>query len=174
MSPRAAGADPIDRFMVELQAVGGKAHRTNAQSLLTELSAFLRERSIEAVLAWEHMHGLDPAALMQAGFRIVASPNASVPAGITGCACAIAETGTLVLTTGSGQPMTASLLPEVHVAIVRSDQIVWTLEEALRMPEVRQSSTTVLVTGPSRTADIEMTLTIGVHGPRELVVYILD
>jgi L-lactate dehydrogenase complex protein LldF len=174
ISARAGGADPVDRFMVELQAVGGQAHRTKTDSLEKELTAFLRERSVEAVLAWDHIESLDRAGLMQAGFRFVPSPNASVPAGITGCACAIAETGTLVLTSGTGQPMSTSLLPEVHVAIVRSDQIVWTLEEALTMPEVRQSSVTVLVTGPSRTADIEMTLTIGVHGPRELVVYILE
>jgi L-lactate dehydrogenase complex protein LldG len=65
-------------------------------------------------------------------------------------------------------------LPEVHIAIVHKSQIVHFLEEALRLPQVRQAAATVLITGPSRTADIEMTLTIGVHGPKELVVYIVD
>ena len=174
ISPPPPRAEAIDRFILELRAVGGLARRSTIHRLPSELMAFLRERSIEAVLAWDHIPGLDPAMLMQAGLRIVPSTSPDVPAGITGCACAIAETGTLVLTARAGQPMTASLLPEVHVAIVSADQIVWTLEAALKLPEVRQSSATVLITGPSRTADIEMTLTIGVHGPRELVVYILE
>ena len=172
--PTAQGSDPIDRFIQELQAVGGQAHRVSSRALQNELVRFLRERSFEAVAAWDHIDGLDLDALKQAGFGVISGLDASLRAGITACACAIAETGTLVLTTGAGRPLTTSLLPEVHVAIVRADQIVWTLEEALSMPEVRQSSATVLVTGPSRTADIEMTLTIGVHGPGELVVYILE
>jgi L-lactate dehydrogenase complex protein LldG len=138
------------------------------------LVQFLRDRSVEAVASWDHIEGLDLEALKQAGFGVISGVDAGVRAGITGCTYAIADTGTLVLTSGAGQPLTASLLPDVHVAIVRSDQIVSTLEEALSMPEVSGSSATVLVTGPSRTADIEMTLTIGVHGPGELVVYILE
>ena len=94
--------------------------------------------------------------------------------GLTGCTCAIAETGTIVLTSGKGRPATASLLPEMHVAIIRPSQIVWSLEEALQMEEVRHASSTVLVTGPSRTADIEMTLTIGVHGPGQLIACIVE
>ena len=93
---------------------------------------------------------------------------------MTGCAFAIAETGTLVLTSGNGMPLTTSLLAEVHIAIVHAGQIVRTLEEGLGRPDVGAASATVLITGPSRTADIEMTLTIGVHGPKELLVYILE
>jgi L-lactate dehydrogenase complex protein LldG len=65
------------------------------------------------------------------------------------------------------------LLPEIHIAVIHSYQIVNSLEEAIQIKAVRDASATVLITGPSRTADIEMTLTIGVHGPKELVVYIL-
>ncbi len=126
------------------------------------------------VLAWDHVDGLDRQTLEAAGIRVIPSPNASVAVGITGCTCAIAETGTLVLTTGAGRPMTASLLPKTHIAIVHPRQIVWTLEQALATPDVADSAATVLVTGPSRTADIEMTLTIGVHGPGELAVYVVE
>jgi thioredoxin reductase (NADPH) len=61
-----------------------------------------------------------------------------------------------------------------HIAIIRSSQIVGSLEQALQKREVRNASAIVLLTGPSRTADIEMTLTIGVHGPTELHVFIVD
>jgi L-lactate dehydrogenase complex protein LldG len=94
--------------------------------------------------------------------------------GITGTAAAIAETGTIVLSSGPGQPLSTSLLPEVHVSVISSSQIVGSLEEALQMVSIREASSTALITGPSRTADIEMTLTIGVHGPGEVIVYIVE
>ena len=117
---------------------------------------------------------MNTAALMEAGIVVVKQPDPRVRFGLTSCAGAIAETGTLVLTNGPGRPLTASLLPEVHIAVVRVRQIVRTLEEALRLPDVTQCSSTVLISGPSRTADIEMTLTIGVHGPKELHVYVVE
>jgi L-lactate dehydrogenase complex protein LldG len=70
--------------------------------------------------------------------------------------------------------MSTSLLPEIHLAVIKSSQIVSSLEEALQLENVREASATTLITGPSRTADIEMTLTIGMHGPKELIVYIVD
>ena len=73
-----------------------------------------------------------------------------------------------------GETLTASLLPEVHIAVLKISRLVPTLADALRMPEVRTASAGVIVTGPSRTADIEMTLTIGVHGPGELHVFLID
>jgi L-lactate dehydrogenase complex protein LldG len=87
---------------------------------------------------------------------------------------AIAQIGSLVLTAGQGRPLSASLLPEIHIAVVYRAHLIWSLEEALQLREVREASATVLITGPSRTADIEMTLTIGVHGPKELIVFIVD
>ena len=101
----------------------------------------------------------------------VSSP--ALRAGLTGALVGIAETGTLVLPGGAGRPLTASLLPEIHFAVLRQEFIVGTLAEALRLPAIRKSSAVVLTTGPSRTADIEMTLTIGVHGPREVRVFII-
>ena len=117
---------------------------------------------------------MSQAVLAGAGFAVVGQPDAGVRFGVTGCTCAIAETGTLVLTNEPGRPLGPSLLPEVHVAVVHSRQIIGTLEEALRLPEVAQCASTVLISGPSRTADIEMTLTIGVHGPKELHVFVVQ
>jgi L-lactate dehydrogenase complex protein LldG len=97
-----------------------------------------------------------------------------VRAGITGALCGIAETGSLLLVSGAGQTLTASLLPEVHMAVLKTSRLVPTVADALGRPEVRNAAAGVIVTGPSRTGDIEMTHTIGVHGPKELHVFLID
>ncbi len=106
------------------------------------------------------------------------SPNAadifSYHVGITTAQAAIAETGTLVLDSTDERHRLASLVPPVHIAIVDASRIVRTLAEALALLRERKeiSPAVTFVTGPSRTADIELTLTIGVHGPQELYVII--
>ncbi|HKU87759.1 MAG TPA: lactate utilization protein [Casimicrobiaceae bacterium] len=96
--------------------------------------------------------------------------------GITGCCCAIAETGTLVFVTGAQSPSATFLLPETHVAIVRVDQVVPGMEEAFA--RIRTESGALpravnLVSGPSRTGDIEQTIVLGAHGPRRLHVVLV-
>ena len=96
-------------------------------------------------------------------------------AGITGALAGIAETGTLVLPAGGDhQPLSASLLPAIHIAVLPASRLLTSLEQVMRLPQVASAPATVLITGPSRTADIEMTLTIGVHGPKELHVFLVD
>ena len=101
-------------------------------------------------------------------------PDPTIRVGVTGALAGIADTGSLVLVGGEGRPLTASLLPDIHIAILRVSDLVPTLSDALRRPEVDNSPAAVIITGPSRTADIEMTLTIGVHGPKELHVFLVD
>jgi hypothetical protein len=84
---------------------------------------------------------------------------------------AIAETGSLVIAAGPGRSRLTSLAPPVNVVLVRADSIVAIPEEAF---ERLSSATSVIVTGTSRTADIEGVLVRGVHGPRELYVVRLD
>jgi len=95
--------------------------------------------------------------------------------GITTAQAAIAETGTLVLDSAAERHRLASLVPPVHIAIVESSRIFQTLGETLRELQkgTELSPAITFVTGPSRTADIELTLAIGVHGPQELYVIIL-
>lgn len=164
----------VERFSEELTALGGKVYRVSQAELNNRLVDFLKERNIEAVLMWDQVKGVDEVHLTEAGLRAVRSVDPSLKAGITGVASAIAETGTLVVPSGKGQMLSASLLPEIHIAIVQSSQIVLSLEEGLRCDEVRAAASVALVSGPSRTADIEMTLTIGVHGPGELHVFLVD
>jgi L-lactate dehydrogenase complex protein LldG len=84
---------------------------------------------------------------------------------------AIADTGTLLLAEGRGTPLEASLLPETHIVLLDSNMIYNSLEQVLTLPQARQAPSAVLISGPSRTADIEMSLTIGVHGPGKLQVF---
>jgi len=96
--------------------------------------------------------------------------------GITGTYCAIAENGTLMLLSGEGTHATTSLLPETHIAIVPASRIVRAMEDAwdlLRRERRSLPRQVNFVSGPSRTADIEMTLVMGVHGPYRVHVIVV-
>ena len=95
---------------------------------------------------------------------------------ITGSFCAIAETGTLVFTAGADTPTGSTLLPDTHVAIVRADRIVAGMEDAFAL--VREEKGALpravnLISGPSRTGDIEQTIVLGAHGPFRMHVLVL-
>jgi L-lactate dehydrogenase complex protein LldG len=93
----------------------------------------------------------------------------AIPAAITTAAVAIAETGTILLTHGAGQGRRAiSLVPDVHICLLRRDQIVGTVPEAMSIIGTPQIST--WISGPSATSDIELSRVEGVHGPRTLIV----
>jgi L-lactate dehydrogenase complex protein LldG len=93
---------------------------------------------------------------------------------ITGCLAAVANTGTIVLRHGKGEARRAlTLIPDYHLCVVRADQLVETLPEAIaRVRDFRHSPLTT-VSGPSATSDIEMTRVKGVHGPRTLDVVLV-
>ena len=97
-----------------------------------------------------------------------------IDVGITTAQAAIAETGTLVLDSSRERNRLVSLVPPVHIAIVDASSIFQTLGEALAFihQDGNISPAVTFITGPSRTADIELTLTIGVHGPQELHVIV--
>ena len=93
--------------------------------------------------------------------------------GITGCYCALAETGTLVLLLPGAQTIASThLLPETHIAIVRASRIVAGMEDAFALLRAERPGTAAMmprainmVSGPSRTGDIEQTIVLGAHGP---------
>ncbi len=100
------------------------------------------------------------------GLEIVSDPwEAEV--GVTQGDLAIAETGSVLVSCGSGRSRMASLAPPVHLVVMPRDAIVRSFEEAF---ERLADRTSVIITGPSRTADIEGVLVRGVHGPREVWV----
>jgi L-lactate dehydrogenase complex protein LldF len=156
------------QFTDELTALGGHAYVVSEKELPSRLAEFLKSKNIERVLVD------DGGARFVKDIPTSREPDWTVRAGVTGALVGIAETGSLLLISGAGQTLTASLLPEVHVVVLRTSQILPNLADALRRPEVRTAQAGVIISGPSRTADIEMTLTIGVHGPGELHVFLID
>lgn len=93
---------------------------------------------------------------------------------LTGCTVAIALTGTIVLTHGAAEGRRAlTLVPDYHLCVVRADQIVETVSEGLRAARGVRPRVLTTISGPSATADIEMTRIKGVHGPRTLDVIIV-
>jgi L-lactate dehydrogenase complex protein LldF len=155
-----------DQFTSELTAVGGTVIPCTELNLRAKLAEFLHQRETKEVFVYgvgaEHL----PPDLIP-----VSQPDPTVKVGLTGAAAGIANTGTVLLL-DEGETLKASLLPETHLVILPTSLLVADLPEALQM--TRDAANAVLVTGPSRTADIEMALTIGVHGPKEIIVFLVD
>lgn len=184
--------DLVAEFGRRLTAVGGHVYLVNdgaaARRQLGAIVTSLRVKGValrQAVITAHPILGdleldtLLPSRNIQT-FRI---PHSSFPIqdadlGLTGVEYAIASSGTIVMAASPQHPRSASLLPPVHIAVVRQDQLLpdlAALADKLHQdfPE-RPSSGLALITGPSRTADIEQTLSIGVHGPGELHVLLIN
>lgn len=95
-------------------------------------------------------------------------------AGITSCIGAVADTGAVILWPTPAEPRTLSLVPPVHIAVVDADGIYASLDEVMQVQgwKDRMPTNALLVSGPSKTADIEFTLVFGVHGPKEMLLLI--
>ncbi|HTK27661.1 MAG TPA: lactate utilization protein [Pyrinomonadaceae bacterium] len=110
--------------------------------------------------------------------RVLKNPSKSelfdCGVGVTEAQYAIAETGTLVLESDRERSRLTSLLPPVHICILDAKHICGTMSEILQIVQNDLSRTVTFITGPSRTSDIELTLAIGVHGPRELHVIVIS
>ncbi|MBN1453530.1 MAG: LUD domain-containing protein [Anaerolineales bacterium] len=166
----------VGRFTEELLALGGHVIICKEADLPNKVITLLREKNIDRVQTWDQIPGLDEGNLSEAGIQFqheADESDESIKAGITGALAGIAETGTLVIPGGKGRPLTASLLPEIHIVVLRASDIEESLEKVMELRKVETYPSGVLVSGPSRTADIEMTLTIGVHGPGELYVFVV-
>ena len=140
------------------------------------LARYLQEQAMpKHGVCWPGLSNLD---WQGAGLAIEFRPAEETDKlGVTGCYCAIAETGTLLLVTSPSTPNKTSLLPDTHVAIVQTSRIVVGMEEAwnLARTELKQLPRACsFISGPSRTADIEQTLVIGAHGPYRVHIILLD
>lgn len=106
------------------------------------------------------------------------SDLASCDASITSCESLIARTGTIVLSAAQESGRTVSVYAPIHICIAYSDQLVYDIRDALQLLKEKYQhqlpSLVTLATGPSRTADIEKTLVVGVHGPKEVYVFLVD
>ncbi len=144
-----------------------------------EIDAALQDQGVDVRTATPP---LDDAAAMAEQRQQLRDLLARADIGLSGADFVIAETGTLALSALPGQMRGVSLLPPVHVAVVQHSQIVETMADCLAMLQEegrselqeRLTSCVSFITGPSRTGDIELSLTVGVHGPGELHLVILD
>lgn len=185
-----AAGDLCQRFAAEVDAVGGQSFLvSDLEAAREKLHLLLEEAGAKSALCWQHelldrldLHG----ALAGPGVELLDYENlSSLPAeqcqpkllaadiGITSCDCAIAETGTLMMLSKPGQERVASLLPPMHVAIIERRQIVPDLLDAFALLGNLPSNVT-FITGPSKTGDIELQLTTGVHGPGKWRVIVIQ
>lgn len=169
--------DPLPRFkercVVMMSTVDQVASRSEVPAAVAR---YLRENKLPTSgVCWPELDGL---AWKAAGLDMAARPAAGKDmVGVTGCFCAIAENGTLMLISGEGTHATTSLLPETHVAIVPASRVVRSMEDGwdlLRRERQGLPRQVNFVSGPSRTADIEMTLVMGVHGPFRVHVVVVE
>jgi L-lactate dehydrogenase complex protein LldG len=128
-----------------------------------------------AAVCWPDLRTLD---WRGAGLAVDARAAAEADlVGITGCFCAVAETGTLMLLSGPDTPPGASLLPETHIAVVNVNRIVPGMEEAWALLRAELGGVmpraVTFLSGPSRTADIEQTVTLGAHGPYRVHIVLI-
>ncbi len=156
-------------FAAVAASTGSRVYRITAQSLIPELATWLRARGIARVSG--DSLGAELAASL--GIPFSQAPDPSSLAGITGAVTGIAESGSLVLLGGPNLPLSASLLPDFHICILYESSLVRTLNEALALPALKPAPMLEIITGPSRTGDIEMALTTGVHGPKEEHIFVL-
>ena len=136
-------------------------------------SALASQKSLRGV-CWPEFADLD---WTGAGLAIEARPTRGDDRlGITGAFCAIAETGTLVVLAGADSPTATTLLPDTHVAVLAADRIVAGMEEAFAL--IRRERGALprainLISGPSRTGDIEQTIVLGAHGPYRVHILVV-
>ena len=171
----------LDLFARMVEAAAGTVERAaDSADVPTAVAAFLRahnlplvirhgEDSLLSTMPWERAGTLE--------IRRGASDGNDLAA-VSHAFAAVAETGTLVLTSGADNPTTLNFLPDVHVVVVSASDVVSDFEAGMARQRERFGIGTMpravnMITGPSRSADIEQTLILGAHGPRKLHVIVV-
>jgi len=190
LSPRGA---LVEAFTREVREVNGTVHGPMPEGQVAEIIVRLvLESGSREILSWAWnelpVPGLEKqlarAGIERAEVELPVEPEArklrlarmeQAGVGLTGALAGLADTGTLVLASGTGRPRLAWLLPPLHVALLPVETVCPSMTSffADRKTAVAGASHLAFVTGPSRTADIELTLTRGVHGPKELHVVLI-
>ncbi len=179
----------LDMFMNEITKVSGKAIILKSENEIKDyVIRLVEEHSAKSLAIWgsDFLKQINLREFLEIKGLKFAPPNskeemAKADIGITEADFGIADTGTLVLIANEMQPRSVSLIPPIHVAILQSDVILEKMEDVFAILKnsldetgsiAKLTSCITFITGPSRTGDIELHITLGVHGPKELVVLI--
>lgn len=185
---------PLDSFERALTAVEGELIRCRQEEAAGRIAAWVQSLGVDEVVSWSDDHmpvrnllaalesrginvlNLDKDSLHGVDRQTQINKVSRIGVGLTAGLAGLADSGTIVIRSGPGRSQWVSLLPEVHLmvlpaSVLYADRRAWMAAEGYEM--VQDSAAVHLITGPSRTADIEMTLTVGVHGPQRLVVFCL-
>jgi len=192
-APRAE-SDPdavLKRFIDEVQLVRGAVHLCASNDLVPTILQIQPPEAGEIAISGSHLlsdlaverelvaNGCSVFNTAGVDHEKLVTRLAGAAAGITSVDYALAETGTLAVSSDEPAALLVSLLPPVHIAIVRRAQIFASLDEVInglgqQALEARAGGRSVsFITGPSRTSDVELVLSIGVHGPKELHVIVV-
>ncbi len=182
--------EKIERLKTLMEAMRTEVHITDASSWIQQLGSILRQRELKSLVyppqtalgeALEKHRESDAGGLPQlipyeTEIEDFKAKLFTIDAGITTVAGAIADPGALILWPTDKEPRLMSLVPSVHIAVLEADSIYSSFLEAMQAGKwsTKMPTNVVLISGPSKTADIEMTLAFGVHGPRELIVLIVE
>jgi L-lactate dehydrogenase complex protein LldG len=180
-------AERVTRLKRLMEAMHAEVIVTDAQGWTAALKNVLRQRTLNGLLyapqtplgaalaaAWED--DLPPLVGYTQEVEQCKEQLFAIDAGITSTKGGIAEVGALILWPDANEPRLMSLAPAIHIAVLDADRIHNSLAEAMVRERWAEGMPTnaLLISGPSKTADIELVLTFGVHGPKELIVLILD
>jgi L-lactate dehydrogenase complex protein LldG len=185
--PTESAAEKVERFRHCITLAHADVHDVTPANWLATLREVLRVRQIDCLLVAENTpHGeaaLDTLPPQGVECRTYDLPIEAwktemfhdIPAGLTGARAAIAETGTLILWPDANEPRLMSLVPPVHIVILDRNKIYNTFHEAMQTEGWAAGLPTnaLLISGPSKTADIQVTLAYGAHGPKELIVLLM-
>ncbi len=170
----------IDGFVRAFTAIDGNVVRLgDYQELLLALNELIEHRKWEKVVAKSVLleHCSKAIGLEVVNSAVDDEDLAQVEVSITDCECLVARTGTLVMSAAQASGRVLPVYTPIHIVVARESQVVYDLDEAILQMEQRYQadypSAWYLVSGPSRTGDIEKTLVLGVHGPIEVYVFLI-
>lgn len=180
----------IERFRKQMQSMRAEVHLVTAGNWTERMKDIARQRGWKEIIcgtdpfvagavqaAWaEKTEGLPELVRYTEPIETFKKQMFAIDAGITTTVGAVADTGAVILWPTPAEPRLLSLVPPVHIALVDAGKIYNSLDEAMHLQGWKEQMPTnaLLISGPSKTADIEFTLVFGVHGPKEMIVMILE
>lgn len=169
--------EPEVEFAEQFTKLQGKfIYCINQQEFAFQLSSLVKKQNWEKVFCVEDK--LIAPVASQLAERLVKTGLADCDVSITGCESLVARTGSIVMSSAQTSGRSTSVYAPIHVCIAYTNQIVYDIKDALQTAKDKYGnnlpSLITFATGPSRTADIEKTLVVGVHGPKEVYLFLIE